>query len=42
MLSTKVEEEGAKYKQLERVVIGDDEDKFFRSEFNCLLEKGKS
>ena len=30
MLSTKVEEEGAKYKQLERVVIGDDEDKFFQ------------
>ena len=31
-----------KIRQLERVVIGDDEDKFFRSEFNCLLEKGKS
>jgi len=29
VLSTKVEEEGEKCKQLERVVIGDDEEKFF-------------
>ena len=29
MLSTEVVVEGAKYEQLERVVIGDNEEKFF-------------
>ena len=32
MLSTEVEEEGAKCEQLERVVIGDDEENFFQVE----------
>ena len=34
--------EEAKCEDLEKVVLGDDLEKFFRLELNCLLKRGKN
>ena len=41
-MSIKVEEEGVKCEKLERIVIGDNEEKFFQVGFCCLLGRRKS
>ena len=42
MLSIGAVAEEAMCEQLEKVIIGGDEEKFFQVEFSCLLGKGKS
>ena len=42
MLSTNLVIERAKCEELEKVIIGDDKDKFFQVEVSCLLKIRKS